>query len=227
VTYLSGSHHHTTTDGVKRIGSDTSSSSDSPAEHEGGQEVTLKRTDQENRLDGVVHAKVQTTIDDYTKDRRSETTVETSNAIRCESLSVDIDETIELTCATLSSRLGVVRKTSTSIVKGVDEEEGSGTSHTTGGQVAHHPLSVSACVNDNTLFLSYLGLPIALLLECKHRLVGVSECKVESLGWEVSDNVGSVASPKSHDTLVLCCRVRGAVRSRDRVPGISLPWQYG
>src|SRR2546423_5389928 len=195
VSYLSRSHHHTTTDGVKRIGCDTRTSGDNPAEQEGGQEVTLKRTDQENRLDRVVHAKVQTTVDDNAEDGRTETTVETSNAVRCQSLSVDIDETIELTCATFSSRLGVVRKTSTSIVQRVHEEERSGTSQTTGGQVSCHPLGISALINNYSLPSEGPSLPIAVLLKCEHRLVGVSECEVESLGREVSNDVGSVASP--------------------------------
>ena len=63
-TYLARRHHHATTDGIKRVGSDTGTSGDSPAEHERGQEVTLERTDQENGLDGVVHAEVETTVDD-------------------------------------------------------------------------------------------------------------------------------------------------------------------
>src|ERR1700733_10237548 len=59
-TYLARSHHHTTTDSVQRIRSNTSTSGDSPAEQEGGEEVTLKRANENNRLDGVVHAEVQT-----------------------------------------------------------------------------------------------------------------------------------------------------------------------
>jgi hypothetical protein len=44
-THLSGSHHHATTDGIKRIRADTSTSGDTPSEQEGSQEVTLERTD--------------------------------------------------------------------------------------------------------------------------------------------------------------------------------------
>lgn len=133
-------HHHATTDGVEWVRSNTSTSGDSPAEHEGGQEVTLKRTDQENRLDGVVHAEVQTTVDHDTEDRRTETTVETGNTIGSEGLAVDIDQTVELTRSSTLGRLGVVGETSTvsrvrkwpcesfgdeipSVVKGVDEEQ--------------------------------------------------------------------------------------------------------
>ena len=59
--------------------------------------------------------------------------------------------------------------------------------YTTGGKVTHHPLSIS----------------IALLLVGEHGLVGVAESEVESLGREVTDNVGGVTSPQRHDTLRL------------------------
>jgi hypothetical protein len=107
-TYLTRRHHHATTDGIQRIRSNTSTSGDTPAEHEGGQEVTLKRTDEKDRLDGVVHAEVQTTVDNNTKDGGTEATVETSNTIGSESLAVDIDEAVELTLTTLAGGLGIV-----------------------------------------------------------------------------------------------------------------------
>jgi hypothetical protein len=76
-----------------------------------------------------------------------------------------------------------------SIVEGVDEKQRSGTGHTSGGQVTGHPL----------------GITVTLLLEGEHRLVSVAESEVESLCWEISDDVGSVTSPQRHDTLVLSC----------------------
>ena len=123
-TYLAGSHHHTTTDGVKRVGSDTGTSGDTPAEHERGQEVTLERTDQEDRLDGIVHAEVETTVNDDSKDGGTETTVETSNTIRSQGLAVDIDETVELTITTtLGSRFGIVGETGTKIEVSQDAQK--------------------------------------------------------------------------------------------------------
>jgi hypothetical protein len=204
---LTGGHHHTTTDGVKRVRSNTSTSGNSPAEQEGSKEATLKRTNQDNRLDGVVHAEVQTTVDNNTKNGGTETTVETGNTVGSEGLTVDINETVELALTTTLSGLGVVGKTGTSVVERVDEEEGSGTSslnsllvlksslqeiyggytYTTGGKVTHHPLGVS----------------ITVLLVGEHRLVGVTESEVQSLGREVTDDVGGVTTPQGHDTLSL------------------------
>ena len=57
--------------------------------------------------------------------------------------------------------------------------------YTTGGQVTGHPSPVS----------------ITVLLEGEHGLVGVTESEVEGLGWEVTDNVGSVTSPEGDHTL--------------------------
>jgi hypothetical protein len=61
--------------------------------------------------------------------------------------------------------------------------------YTTGGQVTGHPLPVS----------------ITLLLECEHRLVCVTESEVKGLCWEITDNVGSVASPQGDNTFLGGC----------------------
>jgi hypothetical protein len=204
-TYLARSHHHATTDSVERVRSDTSTSGDSPAEKERNQEVTLEGTGEEDRLERVVHSEVETTVNDDTSDRGTETTVETEDTVRCEGLLVDIDQTVELSSTTALRVLVVVGKTGTGVVEGVHKEEGSGTSelvnrkhmpefddvgngrtYTTGGQVTSHPPSVS----------------ITLLLVTEHGLEGVAESEVQGLGWEVTENVGSVSTPERGDTLL-------------------------
>lgn len=202
---LTRGHHHATTDGVKRVRSDTGTSGDGPTKSERSQEVTLEGTGEEDRLDRVVHTEVQTTVDNDTSNGGHESTVETTNTVGSKGLLVDVYETVELTLTTLLGGLGVVGKTGTGVVEGVDEEEGSGTSsltmlvvaivvlvvlgitYTTGGQVTGHPL----------------GVTITLLLESEHGLVGVAESKVQRLGGEVTDDVGGVTTPQSEDTLSL------------------------
>lgn len=49
-----GSHHHSSTDGVKRVRGETSGGGDSPTEQEGSKEVTLERADKNNGLNGVI-----------------------------------------------------------------------------------------------------------------------------------------------------------------------------
>jgi hypothetical protein len=126
-TYLTRCHHHTTTDSVKRIRGNTSTSRDAPTEEEGSQEVAFERTDENHRLDRVVHAEVETTIDDNTSDGGTETTVQTGDAIGGERLLVDINQTVELALTALLGALCVVGETGTGVVEGVDEEEGGGT----------------------------------------------------------------------------------------------------
>lgn len=125
---LTRGHHHTPTDGVERVRGNTSTGGDSPTEEERGKEVVGEGTGEEDRLQGVVHAEVETTVDDNTSDRGAETTVQTGNTVRGEGLAVDVDETVELTLTTLLGGLGVVGKTGTGVVQRVDEEQGSGTS---------------------------------------------------------------------------------------------------
>jgi len=124
---LTRGHHHATTDSVKGIRSDTSTSGDAPTEGERSEEVVLEVTGEDDGLDGVVHAEVETTVDDDTEDGGTETTVETSDTIGSESLAVDVNQAVKLTLATLLGGLGVVGKTGTGVVEGVDEEERSGT----------------------------------------------------------------------------------------------------
>lgn len=124
---LTRGHHHTPTDGVERVRGNTGTGGDSPTEEERGKEVVGEGTGEEDRLQGVVHAEVQTTVDDNTGDGGTETTVQTSNTVRGEGLAVDVDQTVELTLTTLLGGLGIVGKTGTGVVQRVDEEQGSGT----------------------------------------------------------------------------------------------------
>ena len=91
----------------------------------------------------VVDTEVETTVDDDTDDGGDESTVKASKTVGCESLPVDIDETVELTSSSTLCRLGVVGETGTSVVKRVHEEERSRTSSTTRGDVTSEPLPVT------------------------------------------------------------------------------------
>lgn len=184
-TYLTRGHHHAATDGVKGVGGDTGTSGDRPTEEERSEEVALKRTDEEDGLDGVVHAEVETAVDNDTGDGGHETTVETGNTVRGHGLAVDVNKTVELTLTARLGVLGVVGKTSTGVVERVDEEEGGGTGSTARGKVAGHPPPVA----------------VTLLLESEHGLVGVAESEVQGLGGEVTDNVGGVAAPQGGGAL--------------------------
>jgi len=182
---LTRGHHHATADGVKRVGSDTGSGGDAPTKSERGEEAGLEALGEEG-LEGVVHAEVETTVDNDTGDGGHEATVQTSNTVRGDGLAVDVNETVELAGTTRLGVLGVVGETGTGVVQGVDKQHGRGTGSTTGGQVTSHPP----------------GVAITLLLETEHLLELVTESEVQGLGGEVTDDVGSVATPQGHDTLI-------------------------
>ena len=95
------------------------------------------------RTKGVVDTEVETTVDDDADNRGNEATVETGNTVRRKSLLVDVDETVELALTASLGRLGVVGETRTSVVEGVDEEEGRRTSSTTRGDVTSEPRPVA------------------------------------------------------------------------------------
>lgn len=95
------------------------------------------------RTKGVVDTEVETAVDDDTDNGRDKATVETGKAIRREGLFVDVNEAVELTGSSALRRLRIVRETRTSVVKRVDEEEGRGTSRTTGCDVTSEPLPVA------------------------------------------------------------------------------------
>lgn len=79
----------------------------------------------------LTKTEVETSVDDDTNDRGDEASVKTGDTVRSESLLVDIDQTVELTRATLLGRLVVVGETGTGVVERVDEEKGRSTSGTT------------------------------------------------------------------------------------------------
>lgn len=181
---LTGGHHHSSADGIDGVGSKTSQVGNTESENEGGKERALEGLGQQG-LNGIVKTEVQTTVNDNTESRERETTVKTGNTIGGDGLAVDINETVELaSSATLA--LGIVGKTGTGVVQRVDEEKGAGTSSTTGGDVTSEPL----------------GVTVTLLLEVEHGLEVILEGKVQSLGGEVTDDVGGVSAPERLDTLI-------------------------
>ena len=125
------SHHHSSSDSVERVGSETGTGGNTPSEEERGKEVTLKRTNENNGLDRVVETEVETSVDNDTNNGRDETSVETGNTVGGEGLSVDVNETVELSGSSLGGGLVVVGETGSGVVERVDEEERRGTSGTT------------------------------------------------------------------------------------------------
>ena len=190
-----GGHHHPPPDGVDGVGHEASGDSDSPAEQEGDGHSGVRTKDQ--RLEGVVQTEVHPTresheqeiviqlalpVDEDTDRGDGEASVQTLDAVRLESLHVDIDEAVELPLTALA--LGVIGQPGPGVVQGVDEHQGESPGKPSTGDVGaeFQPLrSVLGCL-EGCLDLVFEG-------------------KVEGLGGEVSEHIGQVSSPEGVDSL--------------------------
>jgi len=175
-----GRHHHAPSDSVNWVRSETRHDSNGPSEEEG--ENSTSAISEHDWLDGVVESKVETSVDEDTHARDDKSSVETANSVRGQGLSVDVDESVVLSLAVLA--LGVVGQSSTGKIERVDDCEGERTGDTTTGNVSCELSAVRGVLGRLELSLD-----------------GVFEGKVESLGWEVSEDVGQVTSPERGDTL--------------------------
>jgi len=175
----SGGHHHSTSDGIDGVGGEARDDGDGPSEEEGDEEGSVRS--EEHGLDCIVKTEVKTSVDEDTDARDGETSVETGDTVGGKGLLVDIDETVELSLTVLA--LSVVGESGSGEVKRVDNGEGQGTGKTTGSDVGGE-LDGGAGVlagGEESLDLSLEG-------------------EVQSLGGEVSEDVGKVSSPEGTDT---------------------------
>lgn len=180
---LTGLHHHTTTNGVKGVGDNTSDSGNDLGNHPLGKDRGV--LGEEETLSGIVTTEEGGTVNNDTVEGNHETTVETTNTVLLGDLLQAVTHTSELTLVALTHIGG---ETSTGKVKRVNNEERSGTSSTTRGQVTEEELP-----------------RVGLLVDAsqEHLLVSILESKVQSLGREVTNNVGEVTTPEGEETLLL------------------------
>merc|ERR1711899_11057 len=172
-------HHHSSSDGIDWVGSQTRNNGDRPTEEEG--DKSGSRVANNDWFQRIVKSKVQTSVDEDTDARDDETSVETSNTIRSQSLLVNIDQTVVLSFTIFS--FGIVSQSGSGKVQRVDNSQGHGTSKTTRSDVGGEFLP---------LWGGFWG--------GKSGFDGIFEGKVKSLGWEVSEDVGEVTSPEWSDT---------------------------
>jgi hypothetical protein len=173
-------HHHAPSDGVDWVGGEAGHDGHGPTEEEADEGASTIAND--DWLQRVVKSKVHTSVDEDTDARNDKTSVETTDTVGGEGLSVDIDETVVLSLTV--SALVVVSQSGSGKVQGVDDGEGHGTSKTTGGDVGGKLLPLWGILGGT-----------------ESGLDGVLEGKVEGLSWEVSEHVGQVSSPEWSNTL--------------------------
>jgi hypothetical protein len=97
-------HHHSSPDGVDGVGCQTGGNGDDPSQQERDEDIGVIAD--EDGLQTVVEAEVETTVDKDTHGRDDKASVQALDAVRLEGLRVDVQETIELALSTLA--LGVI-----------------------------------------------------------------------------------------------------------------------
>jgi len=182
-SFASRLHHHTTADGIEGVGNETGAGSHSLSDRPADNNVCILGIWQ-HTLGCVINTKVGSSVDDDSLHRHTEALVQALEAVRLEDGGQAVAEPTELT---LSGLANVGSKACSGEVKGVDKAEGGGTGSTAGGQVAGEvppELILIYAVEEDLLVL-------------------ILECKVESLGREVSDDVSQVPSPEGNEALFL------------------------
>merc|ERR1719330_2341388 len=153
-----GGHHHTSPDGVNGVGHQSGRDGDGPTQQEG--ETHIGSVAQEEGLQSV----------EDTDSRDGEASVETLDTVRLEGLGVDIDETVELPLSSLA--LGVIGQPGPGVVQGVDEQQGTGSGHSSAQDVHGELLGVAGVLGGG-----------------EGDLDGVFEGEVKRLGGEVSEDI--------------------------------------
>ena len=85
---------------TNRVGHESSGDSDSPAEDEGRADVCV--VPEQHWLQCVKHTEVHATVDEDTNGGDGKASVQALNAVRLESLGVDVNEAVELPLTSLA-----------------------------------------------------------------------------------------------------------------------------
>ena len=85
---------------TNRVGHESSGDSDSPAEDEGHADICV--VPEQHWLQCVKHTEVHATVDEDTNGGDGKASVQALNAVRLESLGVDVNEAVELPLTSLA-----------------------------------------------------------------------------------------------------------------------------
>lgn len=140
----------------------------------------------QHALSSIEATEIGSTIDNNSLDRNIESTVQSNEAIRLDGLLQAINETVVLTFT--SSSADISSQTCTSEIQGVDKAQWCCTSSTTGSQVTQEITPELRLLIDSTQ---------------ENLFVDILESKVQGLCGEITDDIGQVTSPESHETLFL------------------------
>jgi hypothetical protein len=178
---FTGSHHESSSDGIKWIRDDTSGDGNDLSESPLDEEMLLSVVIEQDNFTGIEHTEVRGSVCDDTDDGNTETVVELTDSVFGH-LGEAINESSEFS---LSSGTDISGESSSSEIKRIDEAKGSGTSGSTGSAVTDE--------EHTWLFLWVIWV--------EGLLVEIFASEVQGLGWEISDDVSKISSPEGTDTL--------------------------
>lgn len=142
---LAGCHHHSSSDGVDRIRSETSADSDHPPESEVDEEVVVERF-REDGSNRIVNTEVESSIDDDTNTRDNESSVEPSDSVSGECFLIHVNEAVELLDTSLFGVLQVIGESSSGIIQGIDEQERDRAGSTSRSEISNEPNQIPVFV---------------------------------------------------------------------------------
>ena len=180
IVHLLGSsrvHHESSSDGIEWVRDDTSRDSDDLGEGPHGEDGCSLGIWEEYCLTSIEHTEIGGTVSDDTNDGDTESSVESLWSILHEDLSEAVDESSELS---VSSGTDVSSETGSGEIEWVDDAERSGSSSSTRCAVSDE---------EHSWLLLWIIWTQSLLVE-------VLESEVQSLGWEVTNDIGQVSSPE-------------------------------
>tara|TARA_B110000285_G_scaffold95340_1_gene108749 strand:- start:103 stop:903 length:801 start_codon:yes stop_codon:yes gene_type:complete len=178
---FTGSHHESSSDGIKWIRDDTSGDGDALSETPLHEEMRLSVIFEQDNFTGIEHTEIRGSVSDDTNDGDTETVVELTDSVLGH-LGEAIDKSSEFS---LSSGTDISGESGSGEIEWINEAEGSGTSGSTGSAVTDE--------EHTWLFLWVIWV--------EGLLVEIFASEVQSLGWEITDDVSKISSPEGTETL--------------------------
>jgi hypothetical protein len=178
---FTGSHHESSSDGIKWIRDDTSGNGNDLSESPLDEEMLFSVVLEEDNFTRIEHTEVRGSVGNDTNDGDTETIVKLSDTVLGH-LGEAINKSSEFS---FSSGTDISGESGSGEIEWVDEAEGSGTSSSTG----------SAVTNEEHTWLSFW------VIWVKGLLVEIFASEVQSLGWEITDDVSHISSPEGTCTL--------------------------
>jgi len=180
-SFFTRGHHESSSNCIKWVRDDTSGDGNDLSETPLNKEWLLSVVIEQNNFTGIEHTEVRGSVCNDTNNGDTETVVKLTNT-GSSNFGEAINKTSEFS---ISSGTDISGESGSCEIEWIDKTEGSSTSSTTG----------CAVTNEEHTWLSFWVVWVEGLL------VEIFACEVQSLGWEITNNVSKITSPERSDTL--------------------------